>query len=146
MVAGRIRVVVHRVGAWVVGVDRLWLIDDHALGLVIRNVNDVIAYRLYFDDPLIVRNSLVFVCLEVARGIGTVTKRLYRCDQVILLRDHRFAKFPGPVKIVIHQLDDLRVVEQGNDRLIPFIVGLQRWIVFKLFQKTGRLDNLEGIS
>ena len=72
MVTGGIRVIVDRVRAWIVIVDRARLIDDDASGLVVRNINDVIGDRGNLNDARVASNSLIRVALEITGSIGAV--------------------------------------------------------------------------
>ena len=50
---GRIRVVIHRVGTWVVMINRARGIIDNLLGLIIGDVDDVVVNRLDLNDAVI---------------------------------------------------------------------------------------------
>ena len=77
MVTGGIRVIVDRVRAWIVIVDRARLIDDDASGLVVRNINDVIGDRAFGVDPRTTANLGAAVCDGLmAGGILPVIKHM----------------------------------------------------------------------
>ena len=47
-----------------------------------------------------------------------------------------------PLQVVVQQIDHFGIVEQGDYRLIPSLIGLQGVVFFQLFQKAGGEHNL----
>ena len=66
MVTGRVRVVIDRVGPWIIVIHRVGLINDDLLRFVIRNVNHFRVDRRDFDRAVSAADDLVFICLQVA--------------------------------------------------------------------------------
>jgi hypothetical protein len=72
-----------------------------------------------------VRNTLAGVALQVAGGVCPVAERLDGSHDIGLLRDDGFTKAPGPVEVLIQQVNDFRIVQERDDRVIPFLVRRQ---------------------
>ncbi len=145
-IAGRVRIVVDRIRIWVVVIDRTRLIN-HDLGrFVIRHINDFLADRYDLDDTIIIRNGLILIGLEIAGSVGSIPKSLDCSNHVSLLTNNGVTESPGPVDILIHHLNDIRVIQQGDDRFVPLIVRLEIAIGFEEFQESRRLNDLERIG
>lgn len=122
----RIRVVINRVCARVVIVDRTRLIHDDLLRLVVRNINNIILDGRYLDRALVLGDKLVVIALQVASGIRPVAETLDGRYNVGLLRYNSLAKSPRPIEILIKEFDNLGIVEQCDDRIIPILIRLER--------------------
>ncbi len=48
-----------------------------------------------------------------------------RIHDVFLLADNRSAEHPGPVKIIVHRLDHLGIVEKAKNARIPILERFQ---------------------
>ena len=127
-------------------VHRARLVHDDAFGLVIGHVDNVIFDRRDLDAAVVARHRLVRVALQVAGRVCTVAKVFYRVDDIGLLGDHGLAETPGPVQVLVEQFHDLRIVEQRDNRVVPRIVGSQRRVLFKVFEESLRLDELQRVS
>ncbi len=127
-------------------VHRSRLVHDDAFGLVIGHVDNVIFDRRNLDAAVVTRHRLVRVALQVAGRVSAVAKVFYRADDIGLLGDHGLAEAPGPVQVLVEQFHDLRIVEQRDDRVVPGIVGLQRRVLFKVFEESLRLDELQRVG
>ena len=73
-IAVRIRVVINRVRMRIIVINASWLIDDDFFRLVIRDVDDLIIYRIDLDDAIVIGDSLAFVRFQVTRGISAIAK------------------------------------------------------------------------
>ncbi|GBF31475.1 hypothetical protein MnTg04_01436 [bacterium MnTg04] len=146
MVPHRVRVVIERIGARIIVIHRVGLINDDLLRFVIRNVNHFRVDRRDLDCAVFVADDLVFICLQIASEYCAVTKSLDCLDDFRFLVDYGFTKLPGPFQVAVQQVDDLGIVEQGNDRFVPVLIGLQRGIIFQLIQKAGSLHYLQWIG
>ena len=138
----RVGVVIKRIGMRIIVVHGPRLINDDAFRLVVRNVNDVLVRRRDLDHAIFIADGLTIVSLQIAGCVGYVTEPLDGGNDVRLLSNHSLSEPPGPVDILIHEFDDLRVVQECGDGLIPCLVGLQRGIGFEPFQKARRLYDL----
>ncbi len=146
-VADRVRVVVHRVGIRVIVVNAARLVDKDLGRLVVGHIDDFLVDRHDLEHALIViADFLVVVGLQVAGRIGAIAETLDGGDDVVLLAEHSFAETPGPVDLFVHHADDVRIIEQGNDRVVPRLVGFQRTVGFQLFQESRGLDDLQRIG
>ena len=139
-------VVVHRVGARIVVIDRARLVDDHFLGLVVRHVDDVFLHRGDRNSARLLGDELVVVRLQIAGGVGAVAEIFDGGDDIGLLADNCFAQAPGPVEILVEHLDDFRVVEQCDDRIVPIRVRFQRRVLLQVLEETAGLDDLQGVG
>ena len=146
VVVRRVGVVVHGVGTRIVVVDRPRLVNNDTFGLVIRHVYDVVGNRRNLDDAVVARHLLVVVAFQVAGGVGAVAKFLDGTHHVFLLRDDGFAEAPGPVDVFVEELHDLRIVEQGDDRVVPFGIRLQGRVCFEVLEKATGLDDLQRVG
>ncbi len=88
----------------------------------------------------------MLVALEIAGGVGPLTKRLDRVQQFLLLVNGSVAQLTGPVEVLVHELNHFRIIEQSDDRVVPVLVGLKRRIGFVVFKVTGRLHDLQRIG
>jgi len=61
------------------------------------------------------------------------------------LRDNGLAQAEGPVEIVVHHLDDFRIIGQGDDGVVPVLVRFEGRITFEVVKEAGGLDDLQGI-
>ena len=142
-----IRVVVQRVTVRVVVIYRITLINRYPLRLVIRHINYFRICRPDFNRAFIVHhNDLVLVALQIAGHPCAFAEIAYRRNQFGLLNEHRLAKLPGPVEILVQQRNDFRVVQQRNNGIVPVLIGLEIQIVFAGFEKAGSLDNLYRVG
>jgi len=75
VMTNRIWVVVNGISVRIVGVHATTrLIDDHFLGLVIRNVNDLVVDRIDSDAVILIGNCLTFIRFQVTGGISAIAK------------------------------------------------------------------------
>lgn len=145
-VAGRVRVVINRVGARVIVVGRTTLIDDDLSRLIVGNVDNFFVDRLNLDCAVFHADCLVVVSLQIPGSISAISELFDSGDKLVLLCDNSLTEAPGPVYFLIHHLDDLGVVQQGGDRLVPGVIRLQRGIGLEFLQKPGCLDNFQRIG
>ena len=146
IVVRRVGIVVNGIRARIIVVHRTRLVDDHALGFVIGHVNDVVGNRRYLDDAVVAFHVLVVVATQVAGRIGSVAESLDRAYDVFLLGNYGFAESPRPVDVIVHELDDLGVIEQCDDRVVPIRVRFERRIALELVEEAPGLDHLQGKS
>ena len=114
MVPHRVRVVIERIGARIIVIHRVGLINDDPLRFVIRNINHFRVSRCDYDRAVFAADDLVFVGLQVASQHRTITESLDCLDDFLFLVQNGFAKLPGPFQIAVQQVDDLGIVEQGD--------------------------------
>jgi hypothetical protein len=145
-VSDGVRVVIHRICPRVIVVNRLNLVHDNLLRLVVGHVNNIVINRIDFDNAVVVTDNLVFIRFQVARSIGAVAKAFDGGNRVRLLVYKCLAQLPGPVQILIEEPNDLGIIEQGNDRIVPLAVGLQSGICIQLVEEARRLDDLQRIA
>ena len=145
VVTVRVRVVVHGVRAWMIVIHRSWLHDDDTLRFVVGHIDNLFAGRCDFDHTVIVPDDLAIVGLQVAGRVGAVAKCLDGGDHLCLLAHDSFAESPRPVEVVVHECNDLRVVQQRRDRIVPVVARLQTVVSLEIFEETRGLHDLEGI-
>lgn len=107
----RVRIVIAVARIRVVKIYRVGLINDYPCRFVVRNINDFGICGLNFNDAFGPTYDLVFIAPQVAGGIGLVTKLGNRGQHVSLLVEKRFSQRPRPVQILIHHVDDFRIIE-----------------------------------
>jgi hypothetical protein len=145
-IPGRIRVVVNGIRTRVIVVDRSWLIDNDTLRLVVRDVDHILLNRSYLDRAVFLGDRLEIVALEIACRICAVTKCLDRGDDIGLLGNDGLSETPGPVEVLTHHFDDLWIIRECDDRVIPVFIRLQRRVFFEVFQESRSLHDLQGIG
>ena len=121
-VAIGVGIVVDRIRLRIVVVGRRWLIHNDTLGLVIGHVNHIFFDRCYFYYAIILRNGLVRIGLQISRCVRLIAKRLDCGDDIRLLGNDSLAKTPCLIEIFGQQLNDLRIVDQRDNRIIPGLV------------------------
>ena len=94
-----------------------------------RHVYNCRIWRLDDDRLLFLDDDLLVVGYQITRGVGARADLLDRIHDVFLLGDYRFAEFPGPVKIIVHRLDYLGIVEKAKNARIPILA----WFQFGVF-------------
>lgn len=87
------------------------MVNNHALGFVVRNIDNILGNGRDFDDAFIARDVLIRVTFQVAGRVGAVPESLDCSYNVTLLGNDCLAKAPGPVNVFVEKIDDLRVVE-----------------------------------
>lgn len=145
-IVGRVGIVIDRARERVVIVRRRTLINDDPLGLIVRNVNDLRLRPLDFNYTVVAADDLVIVAFEIPRRVSTLAKFLDRVHNFRLLIHDRFTERPGPIEIFIQVVNDLRIVQQCDDRIIPVFVRLEVRILFVVFEKSLRLHELKRIG
>jgi hypothetical protein len=141
-ITGRVGIVIKRIRLRVIVIDGLRLIYNNAFGFVIRNVDHFLICRLDFDDAVLVADGLIFITLQIAGRVSSVTKCLNSCNHVRLLRDDGLTQSPGPVDVLVHEFNDFRIIQECRNGIVPILIGLQGWVSFKPFEKTCRLHDL----
>ncbi len=90
-----------------------------------RHVYNFRIWRLDDDRLLFLDDDLLVVGYQVSCSVGARADLLDRIHDVLLLGDDRFAEFPGPVKIIVHRLDHLGIVEKAKNARIPILAWFQ---------------------
>lgn len=139
-------VVVERIGDRVVTVNRPRLVDDNLGRLIDRDIDDLGVGRPDLDDVAVIGNDLPVVGAEIAGEQSAAPEVLRRSEHGRLVGQHGFAERPGPVDIVVHQAQDLGVVEQRDDRFVPGLVGLERRILLEIVEEAGGPNDVERES
>jgi hypothetical protein len=140
------RTVIHRVGIRIDDGCRCGLLDDDNRRIILRHVYNFRIWRLDDDRLLFLDNDLLVVRYQVACSVGARADLLDRIHDVFLLADNRSAELPGPVKIIVHRLDHLGIVEKAKNARIPILARFQLGVFVSLLKKTGGLDNLQRIG
>ena len=119
------RVGIDRIGTRIDNSHRCGLLDDDNHRIILRHVYDIGIGR--FDDDRLLFNddNLLVVGFQVSCRVGARADLLDRIHDVFLLGDDRLAEFPGPVKIIIHGLDHLGIVEKAKNARIPILAWFQ---------------------
>jgi hypothetical protein len=60
--------------------------------------------------------------------------------------DHGVPQILGPFEVLVHQIDDFRIVEQPEHAGIPVFIGLEGGILLLLLQKPRGRDYLQRIG
>jgi hypothetical protein len=137
-------VVVDRVRIRVVVVHRPGLVDDHLLGLIAWQVDDLRISRHDRDGVLLDADRLAFVRLEIACVVGEQTKLLYRGKHVFLLLQDRLAQRPSPLQIFVQKSEGLWVVQQRHHGLVPILIRFGR--AGGVFAKACGRNDLERVG
>ncbi len=119
------RAVIDRVGIRIDDGYRCGLLDDDNRRIVLLHVYDFRIWGLDDDHLLFQDDNLLVVGYKVARGVGARADLLDRIHDAFLLIDYRSAEFPGPVKIIVHGLDHLGIVEKAKNARIPILAWFQ---------------------
>ena len=85
----------------------------------------------------------MLVRLEKAGIVGSEPDVLDRGLHRVQVIDHPVAEFLRPVDVLGHQPDLARVVEQGDDRLVPVGIGGEALVLLTLGEKTIGLHHLQ---
>jgi len=85
VITRRVGIVINRVGARIIVVDRVALINNDLLRLVIGDINHFLIDRCDFDRAVFAADHLILVCLQVAGQHRAVTESLDRLDDFCLL-------------------------------------------------------------
>ena len=141
-IVNRIRVVIDGVWARVIMVDRPALINNNTARFIVRDIDDFRIDWRYFNYVVDHADGLPAITFKISCHNSTAAKILDGIEYIRLLIDDGFTEIPGPVEIVIHQLDHFRIVQQCNDRIIPVLVGLQFGIFLVFCEIPGGLHDL----
>jgi len=140
------RAVIDRVGIRIDDGYRRRLLDDDNRRIILRHVYNFRIWRLDDDRLFFENDNLLVVGFQVSCSVGARADLLDRIHDVLLLGNYRLAEFPGPVKIIIHRLDHLGIVEKAKNARIPVLAGAQFGVFLFLLKKAGRLNDLQGIG
>ena len=140
--AGRVRVVVRRVRRRVIA-PRGGAVHDDGRRVVLRNVDHLRIRRLDDDDLLLRLHHLLRVRLQVAGRLRLAPEDLHGLEHRALVGDDRLAERAGPVEVVAHHLDDVRIVQQRLHRVVPLVVDRQLRIGLALVEIAVGLDDLQ---
>jgi hypothetical protein len=121
-------------------------LDDDNRGIILRHVYNFRIWRPDDDRLLFLDDDLLVVGYQVTRGVGARADMLDRIHDVFLLADDRFAELPGPIKIIVHRLDHLGIVEKAKNARIPILAWFQLRIFLFLLKISSALDNLQRIG
>jgi hypothetical protein len=100
-------------------------LDDDNRRIILRHVYNFRIWRLDDDRLLFLDDDLLVVGYQVSCSVGARADLLDRIHDVLLLGDDRFAELPGPVKIIVHRLDHLGIVEKAKNARIPILAWFQ---------------------
>jgi hypothetical protein len=106
-----IRIVINRSGVRIITVDDRSLIDHDLFGFVIGDIDNLKFNRLDLDSAVHETDDLQIVAFQMTSKISALAKRLNGADNLRLLLNERFAETPGPVEVLVHQFDDLRIIQ-----------------------------------
>jgi hypothetical protein len=70
-------------------------------------------------------DDLLVIGLQIAGRLGFIAERLDGVQDIFLLVDHGVTQFLGPFEVLVHQIDDFRIVEQPEHAGIPVFIGLE---------------------
>ena len=140
------RAVIDRVGIRIDDGYRRRLLDNDNRRVILRHVYNFRIWRLDDDRLFFENDNLLVVGFQVSCSVGARADLLDRIHDVLLLGNYRLAEFPGPVKIIIHRLDHLGIVEKAKNARIPVLAGAQFGVFLFLLKKAGRLNDLQGIG
>ena len=90
------------------------------------------------------RHMLLVVAFQIPDRGGQFAEVGNGSDDILLLQEHGFAQAPGPLQISVKQRDDLRIVQQGHDRSVPFLVRLQVRFGVASLKKARCQHDLQG--
>jgi hypothetical protein len=113
--------------------------------LVVGHVDNVVLYRRNLYRAFVLRNELVIITLEIAGRIRLIPELLNGGNYIGLLSNYRLTETPGPVEILIQEFDNLGVIEQGNDGIVPVLVRLKCRVVLEILQEPGSFDHLQRV-
>jgi hypothetical protein len=119
------------------------MVDDDLARLVDGDVYDLRIGRCDLDDTVGFRHDLFIVARQVTRRQREPSEILCRREHGSLVGQNGFAECPGPLEILVHHAQDLRVVQQRDDGLVPGFIGLERRIELELVEKTGGAHDVE---
>ena len=124
-------------------INRPALINDDFARLVIRDVDDFGIRGADFDRAVRFGDDLAVVGAKITGRECAAAERLGGREHGGLVRQHGFAEFPGPIEVLVHHLDDLGIVQQRDDRVVPGFVGLEIRVFLEVFEEARRTDDVE---
>lgn len=124
-------------------------IEDHRV--VCGHIDDFRIGRDNFDDVILDDHLLLRAGLKVSGLHGFVAETLDGGHDIGFLREERIAEILGPVKILVHSVENVRKEDEGLDTGVPGLPVEGRLKLFSLepavaLGPPGRLDHLEGIG
>ena len=93
----------------VVGIRRR-LVHDHGRGLISWYINNFRRGRFNLDDLFFHDDDLFIVGIQIPRRVGLITKLLDSIHDVTLLIGYSRTQFPGPVQILVQQVDHFWII------------------------------------
>lgn len=121
--------------------------DDDDLGVVGGHVDDLWVGLDDRDDFFLLGDRDLVVGEEVPRIGGLGSEALDGGHYVLLLGDDGIAEGRGPVEIVVHLLDDVGVVHEGQNTgvEVELLDGIFVDLPAVLVQEPSGLDDLDGV-
>src|SRR5262249_1930747 len=125
-IIGSRRVVIGRIVVWIVGyrfrhivrlIEHLRLVNWHIY--LIRNG------RLNHDVVVFLDDFRLLVALQYSFRHRLVPQLLDGFEKILLLIGYRIAQIFRPFKVIVHHLEDVRVIEQRDDAAVPILVRLK---------------------
>ena len=115
-VVRRVGVVIHRIAARVVVIHGITVIRRHPRRLIIRYIDHLgISERDFYGSVARHLHDLMLIAFKITRHPCKLAEVADRGNDFFLLNQHRLAKLPRPVEVVVHQLEHFGVVQQRND-------------------------------
>ena len=144
--AGRVGVVINRVRRWVIAIARVAARNHDRRGVVLRYVDDFRVGLHHLDHLFFNNDRLLVVGFEIADGLYLSAEALNCLDNPVLISHHGFAEIGCPVDFGTHLLDDIGVVEQRFDRILPGIIKLQALVGLAFVEEAIGLNDFERVS
>ena len=122
------------------------MIDDNLRRFVLGHVDDLRVGGADADRALLHLHHLPLIAAQIAGRLRLRAELANRGNDIGLLDDHCLAEALGPRQIAVHHIDHVGVVEQGDHRIVPTVVGRQGGIAAHRVEVTGGLHDLQGIG
>jgi len=123
------------------------LVNRHTRRFIVGHIDYLRVGGSDLDDTLIIEcDRLMLIALEIPCDASPLPKTTDRCKHLTFLGDYCAAQLPCPVEVFVQQRDNLRIIQQCYDGLVPILIGFQVRIRLSCLQKARSLNDLQGIG